>query len=381
MLIATFGPTTAWVGTQITSEGDTFVLEGHGPISVCDIMEYDRQGHLVWVNDGTRAWVGSRAALSQAAKPAVGAADPPTGGARGPTSGLGSHFAPRTTTYLKRALLLAIAALVVTNAAILLAVAGVFRDSGNTVGAATQTAGPQNPPSATPMSLPSPQTSSWPVRLAGNWVNTLGTEPAKVVISESGGQATVIRTNSDDSTSSWTFAGDILTTTKTENSADGLHTPGARVPTPRGHLRGDCERQHDDDSGERHRRHPQDGREQRARRRRTTETFAIAGDGSTLSHFDSATGVTTTLTRSSVPQPARDPVERLRKASGMGGHAASPCGPTSRRPASLHRELRGVDVCLGIAGQVGGIDVPLVGARLEGDLEAGGLRDVHGDVT
>ncbi len=297
MLIATFGPTTAWVGTQITSEGDTFVLEGHGPISVCDIMEYDRQGHLVWVNDGTRAWVGSRAALSQAAKPAVGATDPPTGGARGPTSGLGSHFSPRTTTYLKRALLLAIAALVVTNVVILLAVAGVFRDSGNTVGAATQTAGPQNPPSATPTSLPSPQTSSWPVRLAGTWVNTLGTEPAKVVISESGGQATVIRTNSDDSTSSWTFAGDILTITKTETTptvftrrapASPPHV-GTYVATASGStmtiavsVTGDTLKM---------------AASSVPAGVDTTETFAIAGDGSTLSHFDSATGVTTTLTR------------------------------------------------------------------------------------
>jgi hypothetical protein len=46
MLIATFGPITARVGNQITYEGDTFVFEGHGPISAVDIMEYDRQGDL-----------------------------------------------------------------------------------------------------------------------------------------------------------------------------------------------------------------------------------------------------------------------------------------------------------------------------------------------
>lgn len=202
MLIATFGPTAAWVGKRITREDDAFVLEGHGPISAGDIMEYDRQGHLVWVNDGTRAWVGSKVSRSHEASAAVATATPPTRGARGPTSGQGSHLSPRTAKYVKRALLLAIAALVVTNVVIVLAIAGVFRDSGNTVGVATQTAKSQIPPSATPTHLPTPQASSWPARLAGTWVNTLGTEPAKVVISEAGGQATVIRADSDGSTSS-----------------------------------------------------------------------------------------------------------------------------------------------------------------------------------
>ena len=61
MLIGTFGPSTAWEGTRITWAEDVFALEGHGPISAVDVMEYDRQGHLVWVNEGTRAWVGATA--------------------------------------------------------------------------------------------------------------------------------------------------------------------------------------------------------------------------------------------------------------------------------------------------------------------------------
>jgi len=61
MIIATFGPTTAWAGKTVTREGDVFTLEGHGPITAADVMEYDRQGHLVWANDGMRAWVGSQA--------------------------------------------------------------------------------------------------------------------------------------------------------------------------------------------------------------------------------------------------------------------------------------------------------------------------------
>ena len=74
MIIATFGPTTAWVGKSITREGHVFVLEGHGPISAQDVMEYDRQGNLAWATDGTRAWVEAMAEasrVSQAAPPAI----------------------------------------------------------------------------------------------------------------------------------------------------------------------------------------------------------------------------------------------------------------------------------------------------------------------
>jgi len=61
MLIATFGATTAWQGKRITWDGARFVLDDHGPISPPGIMEYDRQGHLIWADEGTRAWVGSTA--------------------------------------------------------------------------------------------------------------------------------------------------------------------------------------------------------------------------------------------------------------------------------------------------------------------------------
>lgn len=76
MIIATFGPTTEWAGKTISRDGDVFVLEGHGPISASDVMDYDRQGHLVWVNEGTRAWVGSKAKASSTPSSAV---QPPTG--------------------------------------------------------------------------------------------------------------------------------------------------------------------------------------------------------------------------------------------------------------------------------------------------------------
>jgi hypothetical protein len=61
MLVATFGPSTTWVGKTVTYADGAFVLEGHGPISAQDVFEYERQGHLEWAMDGVRAWVGAKA--------------------------------------------------------------------------------------------------------------------------------------------------------------------------------------------------------------------------------------------------------------------------------------------------------------------------------
>ena len=66
MLVATFGTTTAWTGRKITFEDNVFALEGHGPVTAVDVMEYDRLGHLVWPDAGTRAWVGAKARVSSA---------------------------------------------------------------------------------------------------------------------------------------------------------------------------------------------------------------------------------------------------------------------------------------------------------------------------
>jgi hypothetical protein len=100
MLIATFGPTTAWQGKRITWEEGAFMLEGHGIVTAAEVMEYDRQGHLKWDGEGTRAWVGSRAALRDSA--------------------------PRSTertALLKRILLVAIIALLVVNLVLLVVTA------------------------------------------------------------------------------------------------------------------------------------------------------------------------------------------------------------------------------------------------------------------
>lgn len=57
MLIATFGPTTAWVGKTITYDGRAFLLESHGPVPAAAVLEYDRQGHLVWASEETKELV------------------------------------------------------------------------------------------------------------------------------------------------------------------------------------------------------------------------------------------------------------------------------------------------------------------------------------
>ncbi len=107
MVIATFGPTTAWVGKTITYDAGLFVLEGHGPITAADVLEYDRQGHLFWAYSGLREWVTQVAVppaapappTTTAAQPvlaaatAVTAAGPAPAAAAGPT-GPGSAGAP-----------------------------------------------------------------------------------------------------------------------------------------------------------------------------------------------------------------------------------------------------------------------------------------------
>jgi hypothetical protein len=82
MLIATFGPTTGWVGKKITFDNDQFILEGHGPISASDVMQYDQQGHLAWTSDGTRAWVGAKT------RPSPSALAPSSASTRSPSQGV-----------------------------------------------------------------------------------------------------------------------------------------------------------------------------------------------------------------------------------------------------------------------------------------------------
>ena len=77
MLVATFGPTTAWVGKTITWDGNQFVLEGHGPVPAAALVDYDQQGHLQWASAELRSWVWAYAHWQACeAPPAQAAAQP-----------------------------------------------------------------------------------------------------------------------------------------------------------------------------------------------------------------------------------------------------------------------------------------------------------------
>ncbi len=77
MLVATFGPTTGWAGRTITFYEGSFTLEGHGFVTARDVLEYDRQGHLVWAYDGLREWACSLVPPPAAAQPAYLPSSPP----------------------------------------------------------------------------------------------------------------------------------------------------------------------------------------------------------------------------------------------------------------------------------------------------------------
>jgi type II secretory pathway pseudopilin PulG len=57
MLVATFGPTTAWQGREIIWDVDHFILVGHGAIPAAGVLDYDQRGQLVWAQPEYRAWV------------------------------------------------------------------------------------------------------------------------------------------------------------------------------------------------------------------------------------------------------------------------------------------------------------------------------------
>jgi hypothetical protein len=57
MLVATFGPSTAWQGREIIWDVDHFILVGHGAIPAAGLLDYDRRGQLLWARPDYRAWV------------------------------------------------------------------------------------------------------------------------------------------------------------------------------------------------------------------------------------------------------------------------------------------------------------------------------------
>jgi len=94
MLVATFGPNTAWEGREIIWDVDHFILVGHGAIPAAGVLDYDRRGQLVWPDPALRSWAyeidlwenGGRSSLGPAAgmsvSPGAGPAVAAAGGAK-----------------------------------------------------------------------------------------------------------------------------------------------------------------------------------------------------------------------------------------------------------------------------------------------------------
>ncbi len=62
VLIATFREQTARAGKTIVHDRGRFLVDGEDPMTATEVMELDRSHELNWVDEGTRAWVGARAA-------------------------------------------------------------------------------------------------------------------------------------------------------------------------------------------------------------------------------------------------------------------------------------------------------------------------------
>lgn len=79
MLVATLGPSAEGAGRVISYEDGRFTLEGFGPITPRAVLDYDRQGQLLWASEGTRAWVSSLTVTA----PPTAAAEAPKAAKRG----------------------------------------------------------------------------------------------------------------------------------------------------------------------------------------------------------------------------------------------------------------------------------------------------------
>jgi|GEM_PF-1077771 len=82
MLVATFGPATAWEGREIIWDVDRFILVGHGAIPAAGVLDYDRLRQIVWAAPELRSWVAEVSRWETGGQPATSAvadAKPPSG--------------------------------------------------------------------------------------------------------------------------------------------------------------------------------------------------------------------------------------------------------------------------------------------------------------
>jgi type II secretory pathway pseudopilin PulG len=86
MLVATFGPNTAWQGREIIWDVDRFILVGHGAIPAAGVLDYDRLGQLVWAQPELRFWVAQVHGWETGGQPAAGSAAAYAGAAGAPAA-------------------------------------------------------------------------------------------------------------------------------------------------------------------------------------------------------------------------------------------------------------------------------------------------------
>ena len=118
MLVATFGPTTAWVGKTITWGGAQFVLEGYGRVPAAALFDYDGQGHLQWASADLRTWAWYVVQWEAAATPPAQAAVQPYSAAQPAAFGAAGAAGARKP--------FPVWAIVLIVAAVLLPVGGMF---------------------------------------------------------------------------------------------------------------------------------------------------------------------------------------------------------------------------------------------------------------
>ncbi len=94
MLVATFGPNTAWQGREIIWDVDRFILVGHGAIPAAGVLDYDRLGQLVWARPELRSWVAEVHTWETGGRPAAVSVAAGAPGAAGGTAPSGRRRLP-----------------------------------------------------------------------------------------------------------------------------------------------------------------------------------------------------------------------------------------------------------------------------------------------
>ena len=142
-------------------------------------------------------------------------------------------------------------------------------------------------------SAPVDQSASWASKLAGTWASAFGTEPAKIIIAEAGGRATLAKVAIDGRTSSWIFAVDTL------SDSEGVFGVLVRQGSSTGPYTGSYSQGSGSSSSTIRVGFSEDTLTMSATisNQDITEAYRLSPDGQTLTHYDSGRGVTIKFAR------------------------------------------------------------------------------------